>query len=141
MPFGLTNAPSTFQATMNEVFQPFLRHFVAVFFDDILVYSKSTSEHITHLGSVLHTLSCHQLFAKLSKCVFGQESVEYLGHIVSKKGVQPDQSKIQAMIEWPIPKTLKQLRGFLGLTGYYRKFVHHYASIAGALTDLLKKCF
>lgn len=127
MPFGLTNAPSTFQATMNKVFQPLLRKCVAVFFDDILIYSKSTQDHIHHLELVFQTLVDHQLFAKHNKCVFAQPTVEYLGHVVSAKGVQPDQRKIQAMLDWPIPKNLKQLRGFLGLTGYYRRFVKSYA--------------
>ncbi|XP_052111623.1 uncharacterized protein LOC127742995 [Arachis duranensis] len=123
MPFGLTNAPSTFQATMNKVFRPYLRKFIAVFFDDILIYSKSKEEHIAHLRTALAVLQQHQFVAKLSKCTFCQQEVEYLGHVVGKEGVQVDNSKIKAIVEWPKPVNLKQLRGFLGLTGYYRRFV------------------
>ena len=139
MPFGLTNAPSTFQATMNQVFSPYLRKFVTVFFDDILVYSSSISEHLEHLKIVLQCLADTQLFAKRSKCQFCQTSIEYLVHIVSAAGVKPDPRKIQAMTDWPIPKNLKQLRGFIGLTGYYRRFIQGYAAIATPLTNLLKK--
>ncbi|CAJ2641599.1 unnamed protein product [Trifolium pratense] len=139
MPFGLCNAPSTFQNVMNTVFQQYLCQFVIVFFDDILVYSKTLEEHLHHLELVFNCLLENKFFLKDSKCTFAQESISYLGHIVSAKGVGPDPEKIQAMSEWPIPTTIKQLRGFLGLTGFYQKFVKDYAIIASPLTDLLRK--
>ncbi|KAL0412969.1 UNVERIFIED_CONTAM: Retrovirus-related Pol polyprotein from transposon.6 [Sesamum radiatum] len=138
MPFGLTNAPSTFQAVMNDVFRPFLRRFVLVFFDDILIYSSSWNSHLTHLSQVLQTLQAHCLYAKLSKCIFGADSVDYLGHVVSALGVAADPNKLQAVADWPTPVSFTGLRAFLGLTGYYRKFVRAYASLASPLTDLLK---
>ncbi|XP_043714678.1 uncharacterized mitochondrial protein AtMg00860-like [Telopea speciosissima] len=124
---------------MNAVFKPFLRKFVIVFFDDILVYSNSIAEHFSHLRTVFQCLATNQLYAKMSKGLFAQESVEYLGHIISSSGIHVDSSKISAMLHWPPPQNLKQVRGFLGLTGYYRKFIKHYASVAAPLTDLLKK--
>ncbi|GJU65015.1 transposon ty3-G gag-pol polyprotein [Tanacetum coccineum] len=139
MPFGLTIAPSTFQALMNEVFKAFLRKFTLVFFDDILVYSQTMEEHVTHLQLVLETMREHKLYAKMSKCVFGTTHVEYLGNVISKKGVSTEPNKVRAMQDWPIQTTLKQLRGFLGLTGYYRRFIKGFASLSRPLTQLLKK--
>jgi hypothetical protein len=139
MPFGLTNAPSTFQSLMNHIFQPYLRRFILVFFDDILIYSKDLDSHLTHLTQTLDLLRQNQLFAKMSKCRFGCSEIEYLGHIVSALGVCADSGKIRAMVDWPFPKTLKALRGFLGLTRYYRKFIKGYGSIAAPITDMLKK--
>lgn len=139
MPFGLTNAPATFQCLMNKVFQFALRKFVLVFFYDILIYSDSWLDHLKHLELVLQTLKHHQLYARLSKCSFGATEVDFLGHTVSGKGVSMEATKIKAVLDWPTPTTVKQLRGFLGLTGYYRRFIKSYAHIAGPLTDLLKK--
>ncbi|KAH9726475.1 hypothetical protein KPL70_008268 [Citrus sinensis] len=139
MPFGLTNAPSTFQAAMNQNFAAYLQKFVIVFFDDILVYSATMADHLVHLEQVLLCLQMHQFFVKLSKCLFCKSSIEYLGHIISAMGVQADPQKVTAMLEWPLPQSTKQLRGFLGLTGYYRRFIRGYASLAAPLTDLLCK--
>jgi hypothetical protein len=122
MPFGLTNAPSTFQELMNSIFKPFLQKFVLVFFDDILIYRKSREDHVLHVDKVLQLLKEQQIYAKPSKFFFGVKEVEYLGHIVSHEGVKVDPKNIKSMMDWPIPKTLKNLRGFLGLKGYYRKF-------------------
>lgn len=129
MPFGLCNAPSTFQSTMNIIFQPFLRQFVIVFFDDILVYSKTLEDHVVHLDRVFQCLLQHQFFLMFSKCLFAQNSIAYLGHIVFAEGVGPDPETIAAMLVWPPPQTIKYLSGFLGLTVFYRKFVRNYASI------------
>jgi hypothetical protein len=139
MPFGLCNAPATFQQLMNTLFAPHLRDFVLVFFDDILVYSKSKEDHIQHLQVVLQVLRNNQLKAKLSKCQFAQPQIEYLGHIISGDGVATDPAKIQDIIKWEIPRTVRKLRGFLGLTGYYRRFIPQYALICQPLHSALKK--
>lgn len=110
---------------MNLIFAKYLRKFVIVFLDDILVYSSSWAEHLEHLRLVFETLHQAQFFAKLSKCSFGQNSIQYLGHIISDSGVATDPEKTVVMEQWPIPKTATELQGFLGLTGYYRKFVKH----------------
>jgi len=110
-----------------------------VFFDDILIYNKSWEEHVQHVDKVLQLLEEQQLYAKPSKCAFGVQEVEYLGHVVSREGVKVDPNKIKAIREWTIPKTLKKLRGFLGLRGYYRKFVKNYGQTTTTLTTLLKK--
>lgn len=123
MLFGLTNAPSTFQSLMNEMLKPYLRRFVLVFFEDILIYNKSNKEHHKHLQVVIALLKEHQLFANLKKCTFGQNQLEYLGHIILREGVAVDLIKLFVMMVWPILKDLKAQRGFVGLAGYYRKFL------------------
>jgi hypothetical protein len=138
MPFGLCNDPSTFQSLMNHVFRPFIHHFVLVLFDDILIYRKTWTDHLAHVDRVLHLLSQHQIFLKQSKCAFGASEVKYLGHLVGNDDVKVDPKKIEAMQDWPHPKTLKSLCGFMGLTCYYCNFVKNYGNIATSLTALLK---
>jgi hypothetical protein len=139
MPFGLTNAPATFQALMNETLKPYILKSVLVFFDDILIYNATWADHLQHLRMVLDTLrQCH-LFAKESKCVLGAKEISYLGHVISRQGVAMDITKVEAVQSWPQPKTVCGLRGFLGLAGYYRRFIANFGVIALRLTQLLKK--
>jgi transposase InsO family protein len=139
MPFGLSNAPGTFQALMNRIFEPYLRKFILVFFDDILIYSQNAEQHVYHLHTVFSILRHHQLSAKQSKCVFGVPRVEYLGHVITQDGVSTDPNKIKAISDWETPTSVTQLRSFLGLAGYYRRFIKHYGLICRPLHDLLKK--
>lgn len=139
MSFGLTGPPATFQGLMNTVFSPLLRKGVLVFIDDILVYSSTLDEHVTLLRQVLQLLTQHNLKVKRSKCTFAQSSLVYLGHVISCAGVSTDPKNIQAVQRWPVPVIVKEVRGFLGLAGYYRKFVRYFGVISRPLTDLLKK--
>jgi hypothetical protein len=109
MPFGLCNSPFAFQSLMNHSFRPFLRHFVLVLFDDILIYIKTWTNHLPHVDHILHLLSQHQIFLKQSKCAFGASEVEYLGHLIGKNNIRVNPKKIEAMQDWPHPKTLKSL--------------------------------
>ena len=139
MPFGLTNASAAFMDLMNRVFRPYLDQFVVVFIDDILVYSKDAQEHEHHLRIVLQTLRENKLFAKLSKCDFWLKEVSFLGHIVSAEGIRVDPVKIEAIVNWKPPRNVTELRSFLGLAGYYRRFVQGFSVIASSLTRLLRK--
>jgi hypothetical protein len=139
MPFGLSNAPATFQALMNDVLRSYLRRFVLVFFDDILIYSSSWAEHLQHIAIVLNELRAHSLHLKRSKCSFGAPSVAYLGHVISAEGVAMDADKVAAVSAWPPPRSARGLRGFLGLAGYYRKFIRDFGLIAAPLTCLLRR--
>ncbi|KAJ9520579.1 hypothetical protein QJQ45_007435 [Haematococcus lacustris] len=138
MPFGLCNAPATFQRLMNDIFRPHLDQFVLVYLDDILIYSRSEAEHLEHLRTVLGLLRQHQLYANLSKCAFFLPSMDFLGHIISAAGIHPDPAKIRAMVEWPVPRNLNDLRSFLGSANYYRRLIHHHAHLILPLTNLLK---
>ncbi|KAI3685705.1 hypothetical protein L6452_34962 [Arctium lappa] len=139
MPFGLTNAPAVFMDLMNRVCRPFLDKSVIVFIDDILVYSKSKTEHEQHLREVLEVLRKESLFAKFSKCEFWLEEVQFLGHVVTRDGVKVDPSKIEAMMNWEPPKSPSEIRSFLGLAGYYRRFIQDFSKIASSLTALTRK--
>src|SRR6185369_5281740 len=123
MPFGLTNAPSTFMRLMNEVLRAFIGRFVVVYFDDILIYSKSLEDHLDHLRAVLDALRDARLFGNLEKCTFCTDRVSFLGYVVTPQGIQVDQAKVEAIHSWPVPTTVTQVRSFLGLAGFYRRFV------------------
>ncbi|KAL0551946.1 hypothetical protein IC582_011039 [Cucumis melo] len=139
MSFGLTNAPAVFMDLMNRVFKDFLDSFVIVFIDDILIYSKTEAEHEEHLHQVLETLRANKLYAKFSKCEFWLRKVTFLGHVVSSEGVSVDPAKIEAVTNWPRPSTVSEIRSFLGLAGYYRRFVEDFSRIASPLTQLTRK--
>jgi hypothetical protein len=139
VPFGLSNAPIVFMCLMNGVFREYLDKFVNVFLYDILIYSKSEKEHEHHLRMVLQVLREHQLYAKLRKRSFYQKQIHYLGHIISKDGITVDLEKIEAIREWSAPKNVTEVRSFMGLTGYYRRFIEGFSKIAHPITSLLKK--
>nr|AAX92958.1 retrotransposon protein, putative, Ty3-gypsy sub-class [Oryza sativa Japonica Group]ABA92829.1 retrotransposon protein, putative, Ty3-gypsy subclass [Oryza sativa Japonica Group] len=137
--FGLTNAPAYFMNLMNKVFMDYLDKFVVVFIDDILIYSKDEEEHAEHLRLVLEKLRKHKLYAKFSKCEFWLEEVAFLGHVISAGGVAVDPAKVEAITEWKAPKSVTKIRSFLGLAGYYRRFIEGFSKIARPITQLLKK--
>ena len=139
MSFGLTNAPAAFMNLMNRVFEEFLDKFVIVFIDDILIYSKTNEEHGQHLELALRKLKDKQLYAKFSKCEFWLDKVVFLSHVVSNKGIMVDPAKIEAVKGWNQPKTITEIRSFLGLAGYYRKFVEGFSKLAMPLTQLTRK--
>ena len=138
-PFGLTNALAAFMDLMNRVFRPYVDQFVVVSIDDILVYSKDRENHDTHLRVVLETLRKERLYAKLSKCEFWLREVSFLGHLVSEEGIREDPRKIEVIIEWKPPRNVTEVRSFLGLAGYYRRFVKGFLMTASSMTRLLQK--
>ena len=139
MPFGLTNAPAAFMDLMNRVFKPYLDQFVVVFIDDILVYSKSREEHERHLSILLQTLIDKRLYAKLKKCEFWLDRVSFLGHVVTKDGISVDPGKVDAVSNWRRPTSVTEIRSFLGLASYYRRFIEGFSKIALPLTSLTQK--
>ncbi|XP_021753565.1 uncharacterized protein LOC110718935 [Chenopodium quinoa] len=139
MPFGLTNAPATFYTLMNQVFHEFLDKFVVVYLDDIVIYSKTFEEHLDHLRKVFEKLQKHHMFVKQEKCAFAQEEVGFLGHFVGKGRIRMNPKKIQAIQDWKDPRNTSELRSFLGLANYYRRFIKGYSELASPLTDLLQK--
>ena len=139
LPFGLTNTPAALMDLMNRVFKPYLDKFVVVFIDVIQIYSKSHVEHGEHLKIVLQTLRTHQLYAKLSKCEFWLNNVSFLGHVIRKKGGQVDPKKVEVVSNWSRPTNVTEIRSFLGMAGYYRRFVKDFSRISAPLTRLIRK--
>ncbi|WJZ99855.1 hypothetical protein VitviT2T_018268 [Vitis vinifera] len=139
MPFGLINAPAAFMDLMNIIFYAYLDHFVIVFVDDILIYSRSFEEHKQHLVTTLRTLRRHQLYGKLDKSEFWLTKVNFLGHVVYEAGIVMDHSKVEAVQEWQRPTNVFEVRSFLGLAGYYRRFVEDFFRIATPMTQLTRK--
>jgi hypothetical protein len=139
MSFGLTNAPAHFMYLMNSVFMPELDKFVVVFINDILIYSKSEEEHERHLRIILQWLQDHQLYAKFSKCAFWLKEVPFLGYIISAEGIAVDPSKVQEVFDWKSPRSVTHIHSFLGLVGYYRRFILNFSKIAKLMTKLLEK--
>jgi hypothetical protein len=139
MSFGLTNAPAYFMYLMNSVFMPELDKFVVVFIDNILIYSKTDKDHANHIRIVLQRLRDHRLYAKFSKCEFWLNSVKFLGHTISSEGISVDPTKVQEVMDWKPPTSVHQIRSFLGLAGYYHRFIPDFSKIAKPMTELLKK--
>jgi hypothetical protein len=139
MSFGLTNALAYFMYLMNSVFMPELDKFVVVFIDDILIYSKTKKDHADHLRVVLQRLRDHHLYTKFSKCEFWLDSVKFLGHTISSEGISVDPTKVQKVMDWKPPTSVHQIRSFLGLAGYYQRFIPDFSKIAKPMTELLKK--
>jgi hypothetical protein len=139
MSFGLTNAPAYFMYMMNKVFMEYLDKFIVVFIDDILVYSRSEEEHEGHLPLVLQKLQDHKLYAKLRKCEFWLKQVAFLGHVISKGGISVDPSKVQDVLSWKAPMSVSDIRSFLRLAGYYRKFIERFLKIRKPMIELLEK--
>nr|GFA83102.1 putative reverse transcriptase domain-containing protein [Tanacetum cinerariifolium] len=139
MSFGLINAPAIFMDLMNRVCKPYLDKFVIVFIDDILIYSKNEQEHGEHLKLILELLKRVKLYAKFSKCEFWIPKVQFLGHVIDSRGIHVDPAKIESIIDWASPKTPTEIRQFLGLAGYYRRFIEGFSMIAKPMTKLTHK--
>ena len=129
VPFGLTNAPDTFIFLIISVFSRYLDKFVLVFLDDILIYSKNEEEHEEQLRLKLQLLREHQLYAKMRKCDFSRDRIQYLGHIISEEGIYLDPEKIEAIMNWPTPRNVTDVRSFMGLAGYYRRFIEGFPKL------------
>ncbi len=137
MPFGLSNSPSVLQAYINDLFRDMLNRWVIVYIDDILVYSDSLDNHIQHVRAVLQRLIEQQLYAKMEKCEFHQTQVSFLGYIISSEGVAMDDKKVQSVLNWPQPKTVKELQRFFGFVNFYKRFIRNFSTIAAPFTSLL----
>jgi transposase InsO family protein len=136
MPFGLTSAPHTFQALMNNILRPFIDKFVLVYLDDVMIYSRTEQEHLQHVEQVLQALADAQLHIKASKCKFAKESTVFLGYLVNRSGIHLDPKKVAAIHDWTLPSNITEVRAFLGFTGFYRRFIRNYSTIAAPLTSL-----
>ncbi|GJZ22626.1 putative reverse transcriptase domain-containing protein [Tanacetum coccineum] len=139
MPFGLTNAPAVFMNLMNRVCKPYLDKLVIVFIDDILIYSCDEKEHEEHLKTILELLKKEEMYAKFSKCEFWIYTVKFLGHVIDSSGIHVDPTKIEAVKNWASPTTPSEIRQFLGLAGYYRRFIKRFSKIAKPMTELMQK--
>jgi hypothetical protein len=139
MSFGLTNASTYLMYLMNKVFMEYLDKFIVVFFDDILVYSRSEEEHKEHFRLALQKLREHRLYAKLSKCEFCMKQVTFLGHVISKEGISVDPSKVQDVLNWNAPTSVSDIQSFLGLAGYYPRFIEGFMKKSKPMTELLEK--
>ncbi|GKB55271.1 putative reverse transcriptase domain-containing protein, partial [Tanacetum coccineum] len=139
MPFGLTNAPAVFMDLMNRVCKPFLDKFMIVFIDDILIYSKNKKEHEEHLKEILELLKKEELYAKFTKYEFWLPKVQFLGHVIDSQGIHVDPAKIESIKDWASPKTPTEIRQFLGLAGYYRRFIKGFSKFAKPKTKLTQK--
>ena len=139
LPFGLCNTLSTFQRMMESVLRDLNWKVCVIYLDDIIVFSKTFEEHLEHLSAVLDRFREANIRLKPSKCTFGQSKVTYLGHIISRDGIRPDPEKVRLLQEFPVPRTVKHVRSFLGLAGYYRRFVQDFEKIASPLNALTRK--
>lgn len=138
MPFGLSNTPSTFIRLMNTVLHPYIGKFVVFYFDDIPIFSKGREEHLQNLRIILGVLRREKLYVNLKKCRFMQESLVFLGFVISADGVKMDPEKVQVILEWPSPCSITEMRIFYGLATFYRKFIHNFSNIVAPMTDCTK---
>jgi hypothetical protein len=136
---GLTNAPATFQTVMNSILHPYIRKFVVVYIDDIMIFSKTEAEHQAHVRLVLEVLKREKFYVCKAKSSFAQKEIKYLGHIVNEQGIRPDPKKVEAVQTGPVPKNVHDVKSFLGLVNYFQEFIEHYSEIAVPLTNLTKK--
>ncbi|GJQ66512.1 hypothetical protein Trydic_g5150 [Trypoxylus dichotomus] len=141
MPFGLKNAPSTFQRVMNNVLREYLHKFCFVYMDDVVIFSKSLHQHLVHIRQIFQKLKEYNLKVQLAKSEFLRKEVGFLGHVITPDGIKPNPSKIHAIQNYSLPKTIKELRAFLGLVGYYRRFIRNFARVVQPLTRYLKKAY
>jgi hypothetical protein len=139
MPLGLCNAPSTFQRFMNEIFADLTDVSVVVYLDDILIYSDNIEDHRKHVREVLRRLRQHDLYGKLSKCFFHQDTMEYLGFVLSPEGITMDSDKVKTILDWPEPRKVKDIQSFLGFGNFYQCFIDNYSGIVTPLTRLTRK--